>query len=84
MEEETALQKRLVQLEKLRAQKVSKASPCHGAMNHRHLMLCGWQEQEELHSYRARVLSELEDEKRKLETHIEEIQRETVSSIQFM
>jgi hypothetical protein len=58
LEEETALQKRLVQLEKLRAQK----------------------EQEELHSYRARVLSELEDEKRKLETHIEEIQRETEGS----
>ena len=32
------------------------------------------QEQEELHSYRARVLAELEEEKRKLESHIEEIQ----------
>ena len=32
------------------------------------------QEQEELHSYRARVLAELEEEKRKLESHIAEIQ----------
>ena len=32
------------------------------------------QEQEELHSYRARVLAELGDEKRRLESHIAEIQ----------
>ena len=36
--------------------------------------LCVLQEQEELHSYRARVLAELEEEKRKLESHIAEIQ----------
>ena len=41
------------------------------------VMWCGLsvlQEQEELHSYRARVLAELGEEKRRLESHIAEIQ----------
>ena len=41
------------------------------------VMWCGpsvLQEQEELHSYRARVLTELGEEKRRLESHIAEIQ----------
>lgn len=38
------------------------------------------QEQEELHSYRARVLAELEEEKKKLESHIAEIQEGRVSA----
>ena len=102
LEEETALQRQVIHLEKLRAQKVTSkthltytllsaasllpltqspfTAPAHTQCCCLALPFLLWccpsvlQEQEELHSYRARVLAELEEEKRKLESHIEEIQ----------
>lgn len=101
LEEETALQRQVIHLEKLRAQKVLgqdmlytvhcsllSIASC-SAFKHTSdaaLYVCALlsgvsplcpsllQEQEELHSYRARVLAELEEEKKKLESHIAEIQ----------